>query len=195
MNKYVAEFIGTLALATIVSLSVAGSFVIATPILAALTLGLFVYTVGHISGAHLNPAVTLGLWSVKKITITDAGYFIGAQLIAGVCAYALVRAVHPGFIGVGSITTMEFIGELVGTFFFTFGIASVVSGKVPAAFSGLVVGGSLLLGISFAVLLGAAGALNPAVALALGAFNAVYVIAPILGSILGFQIYTRLFLL
>ena len=194
MNKYIAEFIGTLALATIVGLSVAGTFPIATPILAALTLGLFVYTIGHISGSHINPAVTLGLWSVKKIAITDAAYFIGAQLIAGACAYALVRAVHPGFMSAGGITTMEFVGELVGTFFFTFGIASVVSGKAPATFSGLVVGGSLLLGISFAALLGAAGALNPAVALALGALNPVYVVAPIIGSILGFQIYTRLFL-
>jgi glycerol uptake facilitator-like aquaporin len=191
-NSYIAEFLGTLALATIVTLSVSGAYSIGTPILAALTLGLFVYTVGHISGTHINPAVTAGLWSVKKIATNDAVMYIIAQLIAGGCAYALLQFIHPGFSVMNGMTMHDFWGELVGTAVFTFGIAAVVSGKVPAQFSGMVVGGSLLLGISFASVIGAAGALNPAVAIALGLWNPVYLIAPILGSAIGFHVYKQI---
>jgi glycerol uptake facilitator-like aquaporin len=82
--------------------------------------------------------------------------------------------------------------ELLGTFFFTFGIASVVYGKTPSAMSGVVVGGSLLLGISIAALLGSNGVLNPAVAFGIGSFGFAYVFGPIVGSILGMQAYKYL---
>ena len=56
----------------------------------------------------------------------------------------------------------------------------------------MVVGGSLLLGIAVAALLGSNGVLNPAVALGIGSFNVMYVLGPILGSVLGMQLYKRL---
>jgi glycerol uptake facilitator-like aquaporin len=58
--------------------------------------------------------------------------------------------------------------------------------------SGLVVGGSLLLGIALASLLGSNGVINPAVALGIGSFNVMYVLGPVLGSLLGMQVYKRL---
>ena len=69
LKPFVAEFFGTFILSLVVMLSVmAGSqFPIATSFLAAITLGIFVYSIGHISGSHLNPAVTIALWSIKKI--------------------------------------------------------------------------------------------------------------------------------
>ena len=82
--------------------------------------------------------------------------------------------------------------EALGALFFTFGIASVVYGKTPHDASGAVVGSSLLLGIACAGLAGSLGVLNPAVALALGVFNWAYIIGPIVGSIVGMNLYRQL---
>jgi glycerol uptake facilitator-like aquaporin len=54
------------------------------------------------------------------------------------------------------------------------------------------VGGSLLLGVAFSVLLGAGGVLNPAVAYALQLFSPMYILGPIFGSLLGFNLYAWL---
>ena len=80
-KKYLAEFIGTFGLAFVVLLvgavGMPGSLV---AVVAALTLGLFVYTIGPVSGCHINPAVTLAQLSVKKITAKDALFYILIQL-------------------------------------------------------------------------------------------------------------------
>jgi glycerol uptake facilitator-like aquaporin len=192
MKKYIAESIGTFALTLVVALALGGMFPVATPVLAALTLGLFVYSIGHLSGTHINPAVTIGAWSIKKITTSDAVGYIVAQFIGAAVALLLVSKT------VGMATVMVesnwaiLAAELLGTLFFTFGIASVVYGKTPGQLSGIVVGGSLLLGITIAALLGSNGVLNPAVAFGIGSFNLMYVLGPILGSVLGMQLYKQL---
>lgn len=189
MKKYIVELIGTFALTLIVALSLAGMFPVSTPVLATLTLGLFVYTIGNISGAHINPAVTLGAWSIKKIETKDALLYIIAQCIGAGIAMMIVSKVGNVAVLTVSNTGLVFFAELLGTFFFTFGIASVVYGKNHQAVSGAVVGFSLLLGISIAVLLGSNGVLNPAVAFGIGSLNVVYVLGPIIGSVLGMQAY------
>jgi glycerol uptake facilitator-like aquaporin len=81
-----------------------------------------------------------------------------------------------------------FLAEALGTAVFTFGIAAVVKEKVHTSMSGVVVGGSLLLGVLFSSLAGASGILNPAVAFALNSVTLVYILAPIVGSIAGFKL-------
>ncbi|KXJ98085.1 MAG: Glycerol uptake facilitator protein [Parcubacteria bacterium OLB19] len=192
MNKYIVEALGTGALTLVVGLSLIGTFPVSTPILAALTLGLFVYTIGHISGTHINPAVTLGAWSIGKIETKVAMFYIVAQMLgAGIAMLFMSKfATLPELVvsGEGVIGLAEFLGA----FFFTFGIASVVYGKVSGVLSGVVVGGSLLLGIAIAVLLGSNGVLNPAVAFGIGSWGLMYVFGPILGAICGMQAYKRL---
>ena len=192
MKKYIAEALGTFGLALVVALSLVGKFPVPTPVLAALTLGLFVYSVGHISGTHINPAVTLGLWSIKKINTQHAMGYIVAQFIGAGLAMALLTST----VGMPTLevsnSLMVGVAEALGTFFFTFGIASVVYGKAPSILSGMVVGGSLLLGITIAALLGSNGVLNPAVALGIGSFGSMYVLGPIIGSVLGMQLYKYL---
>lgn len=192
MKKYIAEFVGAFALSFVVALSLAGAFPVPTPVLAALTLGLFVYTVGHISGTHINPAVTIGAWSIGKISTNDAIWYIVAQMLGAGLALAKVGYLgHPGALVVESSLIVAF-AELIGTFFFTFGIASVIYGRAPSQLSGVVVGGSLLLGITMAALIGSNGVLNPAVAFGIGSFNLMYLFGPIIGSILGMNVYKYL---
>jgi len=188
--KYIAEFFGTFTLALAVLLSLAFNAPVATPLLAALTLGLFVYTTGHISGTHINPAVTVGIFTLGKIKPVEAVGYIVAQMLGGVAAYLLAFNVL-GLAPLGPLgaSMTIFVAEAIGMALFTFGIAAAVYGRVPAGFSGVVVGGSLLLGIALAVGAGSGGVLNPAVALALGSFNVAYLGGQLVGSIVGFQLY------
>lgn len=192
MKKYILECLGTGALTLIVALAFKGAFPVPTPMLAALTLGIFVYSIGHISGAHINPAVTIGAWSIKKITVHDTLGYIVAQTVGAVVAMLVAAMYNPTAVASLPASAGIFFAELIGTFFFTFGIASVVYGKTPAPLAGVVVGGSLLLGVAFATLLGSGGILNPAVALGIGSFNISYLLGPIFGSVLGMNVYKRL---
>ncbi len=193
MKKYAAEFFGAFALAFAVLLSLAGQSPLPTPVVAALTLGLFVYTIGHISGAHMNPAVTVGLWSIGKIRLQEAIGYIVAQLGGGALAYFLAyNGLNMNLSLAGGLNAAVFFAEALGTMLFAFGIASVAYGRAPSALSGIVVGGSLLLGIMVAAGIGSNGILNPAVALALKSANIIYALGPVLGAIAGFQLFKLL---
>jgi len=193
IKKILAEALGTFALVFVVMSAVTGASII-TPLLAGLTLGLMVYMVGHISGTHINPAVTIGAWTIGKISLKDAALYIVAQFVGAAVAMFAVHAFIPQAIDIIPIainienTSVVFLAEALGMFFFTFGIASVVYGKTPGNLSGIVVGLSLILGITFASV-GSAGILNPAVAMSLGGFNIMYILGPIVGSIAGMQAY------
>jgi len=192
MRKYIVEFLGTFTLTFAVFVSIANESTM-TPVIAMLTLGLFVYSIGHVSGCHINPAVTVGLFSLGKIQLQDAIAYIVAQFAGAFAASAVVMGVF-GISALGltvesSVAVM--MAEAIGMMLFTFGIASVVYGKASEHMSGIVVGGSLLLGI-IAATVASNGVLNPAVALGIGSFNLMYVAGPILGGIVGFQLYKAL---
>ncbi|MBI3981114.1 aquaporin [Candidatus Microgenomates bacterium] len=192
MKKILSEFIGTLILSLVVFLSLTQQFFIPTPILAALVLTLFVFTIGGISGCHLNPAVTIGLWSLKKIDRLSAIKYIIGQLLAGLLIFLIHKKLNLPFPAGSEIFITELLFELLGMIIFTFGIAAVVYKSVPDEISGFVVGGSLLLGITLSALGGGAGILNPAVGVGLGVSHIEYYAVEIVGSILGFQLYKYL---
>ena len=181
-----AELFGTfvLALAVLISINNAG-FPVPTPVIAGLTLGLMVYTIGPISGCHINPAVTIGLASIGKIDLAGAGSYIVAQLIGGAAALGIGTLLFPAPAEVVAANTAHVgLSEALGAVIFLFGIASVVIGRVPAEMSGVVIGGSLTLGVSFAAH-ATNGVLNPAVALGIGSMSLAYVWGPILGAVIG----------
>ncbi len=193
VKKYLAEALGTFALALIVCLSLKASLPLTTPVLAGLTLGLFAYSTGHISGAHLNPAVTFGAWVIGKIKYPDAISYWVAQFIGAGLAMWLVNSVVGTLPQLNATNTLTIgLAEALGALFFGFGIASAVYGKTPADATGLVVGGSLLFGILVASGMGSLGVINPAVALAIGAFNLMYILGPIVGVTAGMSIYKYL---
>lgn len=192
MKKYIAEALGAGTLTLVVALSLVSRVPLSTPVLAGLVLGLFVYTIGYISGAHINPAVTIGLWSIQKIKTNEAILYVVSQFIGVSIALFVVSLVSVVPTLTVSTSYMVILAECIGTFFFTFGIASVVYGKVPDSLSGLVIGGSLLLGIIIASMIGSNGVLNPAVAFGIKSFNLMYLLGPIIGSIAGMNAYKYL---
>ena len=188
MRSYLTEMIGTL----ILSLAVMASFqstVIATPLVAALTLGLLVYLLGPISGCHINPAVSFGLkWANLINTKQLFGYVISQFAGAGV-AYLIATSM----LGItwaapqASAGMMTGVGEILGTTILVMGVILVVMNKISYSLSGLIIGSSLLLGIVIAATTGA-GVLNPAVAISLRSGSTTYLISPLIGAILGVEI-------
>ncbi len=194
IKVYAAEALGTFALTLVVALSLAGIFPVPTPVLAGIVLGLFVYSIGHISGTHINPAVTIGAWSIGKIKPLEALYYIVAQFVGAGIAMLVAQNSLGGVVTLTIENTLWMgIAEALGMFFFTFGIASVVYEKTPKDASGLVIGSSLFLGITIAALLGSNGVLNPAVAFGIGSFGLMYVLGPVIGSMLGMNAYKYLY--
>lgn len=192
MKKYIAELIGTFALALAIVLSLGLGMRIATPVVAGLVLGLFVYTIGPISGAHLNPAVTIAAFSLKRLNPKDTVGYLVAQFAGAGLALALgkVFLLAPLAMQVEG-TSIVGLAEVIGAFVLAFGIAAVMYNKVSDQAAGLVIGGSLLLGATLAGTVGN-GLINPAVAVAVGSVNMLYILGPIVGAIIGMWVYKAL---
>lgn len=191
-----AEFVGTTTLAVAVYSMVARtSFPLFAGLAAGLCAALFVVTVGQVSGAHLNPAVTVGLWTTRKIATSKALVFIAAQMLGGIAAWMLIKYLVGQDIEALATAKFEgkvFVAEAIGAFVFTFGVSAAVLEKLSTGKTAMVVGGSLLLGILVASL-GSNGVVNPAVALGIKSWNWAYATGPLLGGILGFSFYGLVF--
>ena len=169
MKKYVAEFIGTFFLVLTIGLTVigAGATVIA-PLAIGAALMVMVYAGGHISGAHYNPAVTLGVLIRGKLQMHDAVPYILAQLAGAALATVAVKFFRSG----ADVTpmTLQLGPALLAEFLFTFALVYVVLNTATAegtsgnSFYGLAIGMTVMTG-AFAVGSISGGAFNPAVAL------------------------------
>lgn len=191
----VAEFLGTAILA-LVALGASRYFNFTAPWYVGLAVGfalmVLVTTIGKVSGAHVNPAITIGLWTLRKIESMKALVYVAAQLLGGAVAFAFVEYVTDTDILNAGMSTFDmriFVAELVGAAVFGFGVASVVMQKIEGAQAALTIGFSLTLGVYIAAIASPAF-LNPAVALANNAWDLTSVIAPVLGAILGMNIYS-----
>lgn len=183
-KQYVAEMIGTGILTYMVLVSLDSPFSAYTPVIAGVTLCVLVYTLGHVSGTHINPAVTAGLWAMKKIGSADAMNYVIFQALGAVLASAVFKISFGGMPAITAGTSFgTFLSEAAGAALFLSGISAVVLKKTPENGSGLVIGSSLTLGILLASA-GSNGVLNPAVALGIGSFSWAYVAGPVIGAIL-----------
>jgi len=126
-----------------------------------------VYAAGHISGGHLNPAVTLAVWIRGRCETKDVLPYWGAQVLAGIVA-ALVAVFLVDKSGT-PIEIKSFPAVFVAEFLFTFALAYVVlnaataKGTAGNSFYGLAIGMTVMAG-AFAVGAIGGGAFNPAVA-------------------------------
>ncbi len=188
IKKYFVELLGTFSLTLAVLLSLSHGFPVPTPLIAGLTLGIFVYTLGHVSGMHINPAVTLGLYSAGKIRTRETISYIISQFIGAGLAMLLGRSL----VGLPSVIAGSglnlYMAEAIGAFFLLLAVSAVVNNKVSEQMSGLVIGGSLALGALLASVV-SNGVLNPAVAFGIGSFSLPYIVGPIVGALLGVWVY------
>jgi aquaporin Z len=170
MNKYIAEFIGTFFLVLTIGCTGigAGASVIA-PLAIGAALMVMVFAGGHISGAHYNPAVTLGVLIRGKVKAADVVPYMVAQLVAAAIAALVVSKFLRA--GIVVIPIVPKIGPaLLAEFLFTFALVYVVLNAATAegtsgnSFYGLAIGMTVMTG-AFAVGDISGGAFNPAVAL------------------------------
>jgi aquaporin Z len=121
-----------------------------------LTLLTMAYAVGHISGGHFNPAVTIGLWAGGRFKAADVLPYIIAQVIGAIIAAAILHFIasgKPGWIpdgfasnGYGDLSPGKyalsscFVTEIVATFFFLFVIIGSTSRGAAVGFAGIPIG-------------------------------------------------------
>lgn len=170
LNKYGAEFLGTFWLV----LGGCGSAVLAAGVAnvgigylgVALAFGLTVvtgaYAFGHISGAHFNPAITLGVWASGRFPAGQVIPYIVFQVLGGIAAAAVLYVIASGAAGFDATAgfasngfgehspqhyslTAGIVSEVVLTFVFLTVILGVTSEKAPAGFAPLAIGLTLVL--------------------------------------------------
>jgi glycerol uptake facilitator-like aquaporin len=191
----VGEFLGTATLAFVV-LNVSRS-TIGIPYFVAIAAGLAVALMGLsvATDVHLNPALTLGLWTARRVKTAQAVVYIAAQLLGGWAAYGLykyfvhgtVQHVSSGFEG------RILVAEAVGAFIFTMAASAVLYERIWGLRRALVVGAAFVLGMMVASA-SSNGFINPAVALGSNSWGwGTYVLGPVLGAIIGVNLYALLF--
>jgi aquaporin NIP len=201
MKRFCAEFLGTFALVfagtgAIVINEVSNGAI--THVGIALTFGLIVlamiYTVGDISGAHLNPAVTLGFWAARRLPERDVLPYIASQIAGAIFASALLRFLFPENQLLGTTLpagseSQSFILETVLTFFLMLTILNVSTGaKEKGVTAGIAIGAVIALEAMFAGPVCGAS-MNPARSLAPALVSGhfehlwIYLVAPPLGAV------------
>jgi aquaporin Z len=208
----IAEFIGTFTLIFIGVGSIAADYITGgkvglTGIALAhgLAIAVMASATAAVSGGHLNPAVTISLWTAKKIDARNTFGYIIAQCLGGIAAAFLIKLAMPAnaltavgmgtpALGQGISPQMGLVTEIVLTFFLVFVVyGTAVDARAPkcgALFIGLTVALDVLMGgpISGAAM-NPARFLGPAL-LGGGMQNAwIYFVGPIVGGVLAAQIY------
>lgn len=171
MKKYIVEFIGTFFLVLTVVCTVNSDFGGAfQPIAIGGMLMVMIFAGGHISGAHFNPAVTLGVWMRGKCDTSDVPGYVIAQLVGGALA-AVVGGNLLGKVPAAAATNMDImpagIAEVLGTFALVWVILNVATTKSNSgnSFYGLAIGFTVTACAYALGGFGSGGCFNPAVAL------------------------------
>ena len=211
-QKYVAEAFATFAFVFIAAGSVLANWqtggalgTVGVALAHGLVLAAMLYTVWHISGAHVNPAVTIALWATGHIkTLVGVGYII-AQLVGSVVAALFLKVIFSGvspqfflgdtMLGTGVTPGMGILVEALLTFFLVWTVfATVVDKKATPGFGALMVG----LMLTVAIMVGGSytmGALNPARSFGPALVSShwvnhyVYWVGPIIGALIAGFVY------
>ena len=168
IKAFVAEFIGTFALifigvGAIASDAMSGgqSGLVGIALAHGLTIAVMVSATAAISGGHLNPAVTIGLFSVKKIDFVNAIGYVVSQCLGGIVAVFFIKKIFPDAVlvsvemgtpslGAGISPGVGLLTEIILTFFLVFVVYGTgvyhLAPKVGGLFIGLTVSLDILMG-------------------------------------------------
>ena len=222
MNKYLAEMFGTfwLVLGGCGSAVLAAAFpdvgigLLGVSLAFGLTVLTMAFAIGHISGCHLNPAVTIGLWSGGRFDSKDVLPYIIAQVIGGVIAGGVLLVIASGQAGFdvvasgfasngygdhspgGYSLTAALVCEIVMTMVFLFVIMGATDSKAPAGFAPIAIGLCLTL-IHLISIPVTNTSVNPARSTGVAVFVGdwavsqlwLFWVAPIIGAVIGASTY------
>jgi len=199
MKKYLAELIGSFILvfcgtgAIVINEVTKGSVShVGIAITFGLTVAIIIYSIGEISGAHINPAVSLTFFIKKELSGKDLGIYIISQLMGAILASITLKLLFPSSEYLGSTLPagspmQSFIIEIILSFILMFTITQV--GKKELA--GMIIGSVVGLEAMFAGPITGAS-MNPARSIAPALLSGhveslwIYIAAPIIGCLLGY---------
>jgi len=202
-GPYLAELVATFTLVfagcgsiVIDTVSHGGVGHIASAFSFGLAIAVMVYAVGHISGAHINPAVTLGLALTRHFPFTRVPLYWLAQLIGATIAALLLRALFGNVAHLGTTLPsggdgQSLVLEIVLTFFLMFVIMAVATDyRAVGQSAALAIGGTILLDAMFGgpisgASMNPARSFGPALVSGSWAHYWVYVLGPLAGAVLG----------
>ena len=209
MRKYIAEAVGTMFL-TLLACGVAvvtGADIVATSLAFGLVIVAAAYSIGNVSGCHINPAVSISLYVAGKMELKECVKYIIAQIIGAFVGSLLLAACLKGFGSLGAngydgeeVTVwIALLVEVILTFVFTTTILGVTDKKENGHATGIVIGLTLVLvhlfGIPFTgTSVNPARSLAPAVLQAIESTEAlkqvwVFILAPVVGAVLAGLFY------
>ncbi|MBD1570452.1 MULTISPECIES: aquaporin Z [Aliivibrio] len=221
MNKYMAEFIGTfwLVLGGCGSAVLAAAFpdlgigFVGVSLAFGLTVLTMAFAIGHISGCHLNPAVSVGLWVGGRFDAKDLAPYIVSQVLGGIAAGGILYLIASGQAGFdlaggfasngfgehspgGYTMTAALITEVVMTAMFLIVIMGATDSRAPAGFAPIAIGLCLTL-IHLISIPVTNTSVNPARSTAVAVYVGdwatsqlwLFWVAPIVGAVIGALIY------
>ncbi len=193
----VAEFLGT-GILTLLVLSVKTSN-LGVPFFVALAAGLgfalLTFVFHAVSGANFNPALTIGLWTARKLSTLTAVLYVVVQLLGAWAAYGVFTYLVNNTLPVvkDTFSTRLLVTESIGTFILALGWSAAIYQGYTRAVTATVAGLAYIAGI-IAVSEVTVGLLNPAVALGARSFVlTTYVLGPVIGAVIGINLYGLLF--
>jgi aquaporin NIP len=207
MNKYAAELLGTFALvfcgtgAIVINQTANG---VITHVGIAITFGLIVmamiYALGDISGAHMNPAVTIAFTIAKRFPVKQVIPYVLSQLGGALLASLTLHYLFPANETLGATLPagsemQSFILEFLLSFFLMLVIINVATGsKEQGMFAGLAIGSTVLLEAMFAgpicgASMNPARSISPAIVSGHTAHLWIYIVAPIAGAAFAIPVF------
>ena len=215
--KYLAELFGTLVLvfAGLSTAVLAGPFVghLGISLAFGLTLMAMIYTIGPVSGCHINPAVTLGMVLTRRIGISEAAGYVVAQVVGAIAGAGLVLLIaggapegYSGTLGSngygpihspGHYTVLAcFLTEALFTMLLVITVLGATDKKAPAGFAGIAIGLALTV-TNLASIPITNASINPARSIGPAVFAGgwalqqlwLFIVAPLAGAALAALVY------